>query len=215
MAIEVKICGLRTTETLDAALGAGAHYVGLVFHEKSPRNLNLDDGARLAQRAHGKAKIVALVVDAEDLMIDAIMERIAPDFLQLHGNETPERVRAIRTRTGCGVIKAIAVETASDARMALDYASCAELILFDAKAPKGAALPGGNGLSFDWNALDQVKNRVAFMLSGGLTTANVTTAIRQTGATRVDVSSGVESAPGIKDIALIAKFIAAAEVGTG
>ena len=211
MTVEVKICGLKTAATMQAALDAGADYVGLVFYPPSPRNVTLEAAGDLADLARDRAKIVALVVDADDGLIDRIMPWIAPDVLQLHGSENPARVAEIKRRTGCAVMKAIKVETASDAAHALDYAGIADLILFDAKAPKGALLPGGNGIAFDWTALDDVKDKVAYMLSGGLTPATVADAIRRTGATRVDVSSGVESSPGEKDETLIRAFIANAK----
>jgi phosphoribosylanthranilate isomerase len=208
MPIEVKICGLKTPDMMQVALEARADYVGLVFFEKSPRNLSLEAAADLSDMARGNAKIVVLLVDPADELVDQIMPYIAPDVLQLHGSETPARVAEIKRRTGAAVMKAIKVETATDAAAALDYAGIADLILFDAKAPKGAILPGGNGVAFDWRTLDDVKRKVPYMLSGGLTPTNVADAIRRTGATRVDVSSGVESSPGEKDADLIRAFIA-------
>ena len=211
MTTQVKICGLKTPATMQAALDAGADYVGLVFFERSPRNVSIELAAELADLASGRAKVVVLLVDPGDGMVDRIMPYIAPDVLQLHGSETPARVAEIKRRTGATIMKAIKVETAADAASALDYAGIADLILFDAKAPKDAILPGGNGLTFDWRVLDDVKGKVPYMLSGGLTSGNVAEAIRRTGATRVDVSSGVELAPGEKDAALIRAFIAAAK----
>jgi phosphoribosylanthranilate isomerase len=211
MTIEVKICGLKTPGTMQAALDAGADYVGLVFFEKSPRNVSIELAAELADLASERAKVVVLLVDPGDGMVDRIMPYIAPDILQLHGSETPARVAEIKRRTGATIMKVIKVETAADAALALDYVGIADLILFDAKAPKDAILPGGNGLTFDWHVLDDVKGRVPYMLSGGLTAGNVAEAIRLTGATRVDVSSGVELAPGEKDADLIRTFIAAAK----
>ncbi len=211
MTTQVKICGLKTPATMQAALDAGADYVGLVFFERSPRNVSIELAAELADLASGRAKVVVLLVDPGDGMVDRIMPYIAPDILQLHGSETPARVAEIKRRTGATIMKAIKVETAADAASALDYAGIADLILFDAKAPKDAILPGGNGLTFDWRVLDDVKGKVPYMLSGGLTSGNVAEAIRRTGATRVDVSSGVELAPGEKDAALIRAFIAAAK----
>lgn len=211
MAIEVKICGLRTLDTMQAALDAGADYVGLVFFEKSPRNVSIETAAELADLASERAKVVVLLVDASDGMVDRIMPYVAPDILQLHGSETPARVAEIKRRTGAIIMKAIKVETAADAALALDYIGIADLILFDAKAPKDAMLPGGNGLTFDWRVLDDVKAKVPYMLSGGLTPGNVAEAIRLTGARRVDVSSGVEISPGEKDADLIRAFIAAAK----
>ena len=211
MAIEVKICGLRTLDTMQAALDAGADYVGLVFFEKSPRNVSIETAAELADLASERAKVVVLLVDASDGMVDRIMPYVAPDILQLHGSETPARVAEIKRRTGAIIMKAIKVETAADAALALDYIGIADFILFDAKAPKDAMLPGGNGLTFDWRVLDDVKAKVPYMLSGGLTPGNVAEAIRLTGARRVDVSSGVEISPGEKDADLIRAFIAAAK----
>jgi phosphoribosylanthranilate isomerase len=211
MLTSVKICGLKTLASLDAALTGGAAYVGFVFYPPSPRNLTPEAAAPLADAARGKAKIVALVVDADDALLQHIVDAIHPDLLQLHGSETVERCRDIRHKFGRPVIKAIKVETAADAEAALAFAPAVDLILFDAKAPKGlaGALPGGNGLSFDWHLLDTVKSRVGFMLSGGLTPDNVAAAIAATGARAVDVSSGVESSPGVKDLTMISKFLAA------
>ena len=211
MTTEVKICGLKTPAMMQAALDARADYVGLVFFEKSPRNVSIETAGDLADQARGNAKIVVLVVDADDVLVDRIMPWVAPDILQLHGSETPARVAEIKRRTGATIMKAIKVETAADAALALDYAGIADLILFDAKAPNGAVLPGGNGLAFDWRVLDDVKAKVPYMLSGGLTPGNVAEAIRLTGAARVDVSSGVESRPGEKDADLIRAFIANAK----
>ncbi len=211
MAIEVKICGLKTPAMMQAALDARADYVGLVFFEKSPRHVSFETAAELADMASDRAKVVVLLVDPGDGMVDRIMPYIAPDILQLHGSETPERVTEIKRRTGAVIMKAIKVETAADAALALPYLGIADLILFDAKAPKDAILPGGNGLVFDWRTLDDVKDKVSYMLSGGLTATNVADAIRRTGATRVDVSSGVESQSGEKDADLIRAFIANAK----
>jgi phosphoribosylanthranilate isomerase len=215
MPVDVKICGLSTEATLSVALEAGAAYVGLVFYPKSPRAVDTATAARLARIARGRAKIVALTVDPDDALIDEIASQVTPDLLQLHGRETTERVEAIRTRTGIAVMKAISVQTAKDAARALDYDRIADLILFDARPPEGRAnaLPGGNGVAFDWRALLGVRDTVRFMLSGGLTPENVAEAIRLTGATAVDVSSGVERAPGEKDPEKIRQFILAANKG--
>lgn len=211
MSVEVKICGLSTPETVDAAVEAGADMIGLVFFAKSPRNVTLDQAASLAARARGKAKIVTLVVDAADAELREIATRVDPDLIQAHGNESPERIVEIAALTGKPVIKAIRVKDASDIAAASQFSRVASLILYDAKAPEtlGSSLPGGNGHAFDWGLLEGGK-RPAFMLAGGLTPENVAEAIRVTGAPVVDVSSGVESAPGIKDIGLIRKFIEAA-----
>ena len=212
MAVKVKICGIKTPEALQAALAARADLVGFVFYPPSPRSLAPEVAAELAELARGQATIVALIVDADDAQIERIVQTVNPDMLQLHGSETPERVIEITRRWGKSVIKAIKVETAADAAQALAYVGIARLVLFDAKAPKdlASALPGGNGLAFDWHLLDGVKDRVPYMLSGGLTPENVGAAITATGATIVDVSSGVETAPGIKSPDLIRRFIDAA-----
>lgn len=204
MPVKVKICGLSTPETMDAAIAAGADFVGLVFFTKSPRNVSLDQAARLAARARGKAKIVALIVDADNQAILEIDTTVNPDYFQAHGNESPARIEAITALTGKPLIKAIKVQDTADVAKARDY-PC--MILFDAKHPD-APLPGGNGLPFDWKLLGKQQD---FMLSGGLNPANVAQAIAMTGATIVDVSSGVETAPGKKDVSLIRKFIEAAK----
>ncbi|MCB1434375.1 MAG: phosphoribosylanthranilate isomerase [Alphaproteobacteria bacterium] len=212
MTVEVKICGLSTPESVAAAIEAGADFVGFVFFPKSPRNVTPERAAQLAEAARGKVAIVALVVDADDALLTHINDTLDPDFIQAHGSETPERVADIERFTGKPVIKAIKVRDAADVASAAAYSDVASLILYDAKAPEtlGNALPGGNGHAFDWALLDG-KKRPAFMLAGGLTPDNVADAIRDTGAPMVDVSSGVESAPGIKDIGLIRKFIEAAK----
>lgn len=212
MPAEVKICGLSTPETVDAAVVAGADLVGFVFFPRSPRNVSLAQAAALAARARGKAKIVTLVVDADDALLSAIAAEVAPDLIQAHGAETPARVAEIARLTGRPVIKAIRVKDDADIAAAAAFSAVASLILYDAKAPEtlGNALPGGNGHAFDWGLLEG-EQRPAFMLAGGLTPENVAEAIRVTGAPVVDVSSGVESAPGVKDIHLIRKFIEAAK----
>jgi len=210
MGAKVKICGLRTEAALEAALAGGAAYVGLVFFPPSPRNLAPADARPLAARARGRAKIVALMVDPDDRLIDAVVAAAEPDLLQLHGEESPTRVAEVRRRWGRPVMKAIKVETAADAETALAYREAADLILFDARAPADSARPGGNGAPFDWQSLLGVKDRVPYMLSGGLTPDNVASAIRATGAALVDVSSGVESSPGEKDPELIRRFLLAA-----
>jgi len=212
MTTKVKICGIKTPEALQAALAARADLIGFVFYPPSPRSLAPEVAAELAELARDRAGIVALIVDADDQLIERIVRTVDPDMLQLHGSETPARVAEIAQRWGKPVIKAIKVETAEDAARALAYVDVASLILFDAKAPKdlAGALPGGNGLAFDWRLLDAVKDRVPFLLSGGLTPENVGVAIAATGATIVDVSSGVETAPGVKSPDLIRRFIDAA-----
>jgi phosphoribosylanthranilate isomerase len=208
---KVKICGLKTEAALEAALAGGADYVGLVFFPPSPRNLSPEAAGPLAARARGRAKIVALMVDPDDALIDAVVAAIDPDLLQLHGEESAERVAEVRRRWAKPVMKAVKVETAADAEAALSYTGAADLILFDARPPKGSPLPGGNGAPFDWRALMGVKDQAAYMLSGGLTPDNVAEAIRVTGAGIVDVSSGVEVRPGEKDPGLIRRFLRAAK----
>jgi phosphoribosylanthranilate isomerase len=213
MTTKVKICGLKTQVALDAAFAGGADYVGLVFFPPSPRNVAPAAARALADKARGRAKIVALMVDPDDALIDTVVASAAPDLLQLHGEETPERAADIRSRWGRPVMKAIKVETGEDARAALRYRAAADLILFDARAPTDSTRPGGNGAPFDWRTLLGVKDQVPFMLSGGLTPDNVAEAIRATGAVIVDVSSGVESSPGEKDPELIRRFLRAAKGG--
>jgi len=211
--VDVKICGLSTPETMDGAIAAGASLVGLVFYPKSPRHVSLEKAAALAARARGKARIVALIVDADDAAIAAIDKAVKPDLYQAHGVETPERISAIGVLTGKPVIKAIKVKDEADVAGAALFAGSASLVLFDAKAPESLkhALPGGNGLAFDWSLLGKGGSQEGFILSGGLNPQNVAEAIRATGAPIVDVSSGVESAPGVKDLSLIRKFIEAAK----
>lgn len=212
MPVEVKICGLSTEETMLAALDAGADYVGLVFFAKSPRHVSLETAANLAALARDRAKVVALMVDPGDAEIAALLREVRPDLLQLHGDENVDRVHDIRETFGIPVMKAIKVANEADARASRAYRGEADLILFDARPDnERAALPGGNGVPFDWSALEAVAGDGPFMLSGGLTPANVAAAIRVSGAVRVDVSSGVERAPGEKDQALIRTFIASAK----
>jgi len=213
MPTEVKICGLKTEAALEAALTGGADYVGLVFFPPSPRNVAPETARALADKARGRARIVALMVDPEDALIDTITTSVAPDFLQLHGEETPQRAADIRRRWNTPIIKAIGVETAQDARAALGYRQAADLILFDARAPADSVRPGGNGAPFDWHTLLGVEARLPFLLSGGLTPDNVAEAIRVTGAPVVDVSSGVETSPGEKDPELIRRFLRAVKGG--
>jgi phosphoribosylanthranilate isomerase len=205
----VKICGLSTERSLDTALAAGADMVGFVFFEKSPRHVSLARARQLGARGRGRAKIVALSVDADDEALGAIIDAIAPDFLQLHGRETPDRLIEIKARFGIAAIKAIGVSGPADLAPAKSYGP-ADMLLFDAKAPKNAAHPGGNGIAFDWRLLAGLDAPQPYLLSGGLDPENVGEAIALTGASGVDVSSGVESAPGVKDDAKIAAFIARA-----
>jgi phosphoribosylanthranilate isomerase len=212
MTTEVKICGLRTQGALDAAIAAGADYVGFVFFARSPRNIAPTEARLLAARARGKAKIVALLVDPDDTLLAEVIETVSPDIVQLHGSESPARVAEIAQRFNRPVMKAVTVAGPGDVQAALTYAGKAHRILFDAKAPDdAAALPGGNGVAFDWQALAGLGGHIDYMLAGGLNPANVGEAIRLTGARAVDVSSGVESSPGEKDPELIRRFIHAAK----
>lgn len=211
MTVQVKICGLKTEPTLLAALDAGADYVGLVFFPPSPRYVEVAQAQALREAARGRADVVALFVDPTDDLVNEVVAAVAPEVIQLHGSETPERVAAIRALTGRRVMKAIKVREAGDAQQALTYAGSADVILYDAKAPEGATLPGGNGQVFDWQLLQSVKDRLPYMLSGGLTPDNVAEAIQQTGTLAVDVSSGVELSPGHKDEGLIRRFLQAAK----
>jgi phosphoribosylanthranilate isomerase len=211
MPAKVKICGLKTEGALEAALAGGADYVGLVFFPPSPRNVTPPEAKTLAARARGRAKIVALMVDPDDALIDDVVAAAAPDLIQLHGHETPARVAEVRARWSIPVMKAVPVETAADVRAARRFSSVADLILFDARAPAGSTRPGGNGAPFDWRTLLGLEDQGPFVLSGGLTPDNVAEAIRLTGATIVDVSSGVERSPGEKDTNLIRRFLRAAK----
>lgn len=205
---KVKICGLSTADTMSAALDAGADFVGLMFFAKSPRNVTLRQAAELAERARGRALIVAVTVNADDALLGTIAENVQPDLIQAHGNETPERLVEVERSTGIPAYKVLKVRSAAQVALAANYAA-SRLVMFDAAPPEGAALPGGNGLSFDWTVLEKAPR--PFMLAGGLNPDNVAEAIRVTGADMVDVSSGVESSPGVKDVTRIRKFIEAAK----
>nr|WP_050783302.1 phosphoribosylanthranilate isomerase [Methylobacterium nodulans] len=211
--VRVKICGLSTPETLDAALAAGADLIGLVHFARSPRHVDLATGAALSRRAQGRAERVVLLVDPDDALLDAVMAGLDPDWIQLHGGESPERAAAVRARTGRRVLKALGVATLADLARVADYAGAADRILLDAK-PAPGALPGGNGQAFDWRLIREARLAPTFMLSGGLTPATVAEAVALTGAAAVDVSSGVERSPGRKDPDLIRAFVAAARQGT-
>ncbi|MEK6215601.1 MAG: phosphoribosylanthranilate isomerase [Boseongicola sp.] len=208
--IPVKICGLTTPETIAAAVDAGAAYVGFNFFPKSPRYLTIEAARALAfDIPEGVAK-VALTVDADDVLLDQITANVPLDMLQLHGSESVQRVAEVKKRYGLPVIKAVGIAEAADLKAIDDYSSVADQILVDAKPPKDAILPGGNGLTFDWRLIAGRRWSVPWLLAGGLTPDNVAEAVRLTGAKQVDVSSGVESAPGVKDAAAIPAFIEAA-----
>ena len=208
--VRVKICGLRTAAEVAQAAAAGAAYVGLVFFPRSPRNVNLDQARAAAAAAPLGLCKVALTVDADDATLDAILDAVPIDMLQLHGHESPARVAEVKARFGLPVMKAVGVAEPGDLAAVQEYSLVADQILVDAKAPKDAALPGGNGLAFDWRLVAQRRWLRPWMLAGGLTPDNVAEAVRLTNARQVDVSSGVESAPGVKDPAKVSAFVAAA-----
>jgi phosphoribosylanthranilate isomerase len=207
--VKVKICGVTTPDIVEVAASASADFVGLVFFPRSPRNVGVETARVLREAARGKLGTVAVMVDPDDALVDSVGEEVRPDLLQLHGNETPERVAEIKARTGLPVMKAIGVAIPSDIAAASRYTKIADYILFDAKPDAGTFLPGGNAQTFDWTMLSGAT--MPFALSGGLTPTNVGDAVRMTGAFLVDVSSGVERAPGKKDVALIRQFIQAAK----
>jgi phosphoribosylanthranilate isomerase len=204
----VKICGLSTPETLEAALAAGADMVGLVFFAKSPRHVTLERGAALARQAAGRAEVVALTVDMSDTELGALVDAVHPDWLQLHGGEGLDRVAAIRKLTGRQVMKALPISDRTDLPLAARYAKVADRLLFDARPPQAATRPGGLGVAFDWSVVAGFDPEVPWLLSGGLRPGNVAEALRISGASGVDVSSGVESASGVKSPELIRAFIA-------
>jgi len=210
MSLLVKICGLSTRETLQTALDAGADMVGFVFFPPSPRHVSLELGRDLGRQVKRRALKVALTVDADDATLDNIMDALSPDILQLHGKESVARLRDIKQRFGRPVMKAVPVATAADLAVLPGYAEVADRILFDARAPKDATRPGGLGAAFDWHLLENLELKLPYMVSGGLDAHNVAEALRVTRAGGVDVSSGVESASGVKDPELIKAFIRAA-----
>lgn len=203
----IKICGLSTREAVEAVIAGGATHMGLIFFEKSPRHVSVATAAELSLNAGDRIKKVAVSVNADDAYLDQIVDAVKPQMLQFHGNEPVNRVREVRARYGLPVIKAIAIREASDIESAKDYIGTADLFLFDAKAPEGSEIPGGNGVAFDWEIVDLWPQDVPYMLSGGLDAGNVREALKQSGAKAVDVSSGVESAPGIKDLGRIQEFL--------
>ncbi|MEA2976946.1 MAG: phosphoribosylanthranilate isomerase [Alphaproteobacteria bacterium] len=207
MSVSVKICGLKSQEALDVALDSGADLVGFVFFPPSPRNLNYEAARTLGQRVRGRAGKVALTVDASDEMLAEIIAALRPDMLQLHGTETPERVAAVRARFGLPVMKALPVGEAADLSPIPLYAKVADRLVFDARPPLDATRPGGLGKPFDWHLLQNIDNSIPFMLSGGLDAGNVAEALSITRAPAVDVSSGVERAPGEKDLDKIRDFV--------
>jgi phosphoribosylanthranilate isomerase len=215
MSVLVKICGLSTPDTLDAALDAGADMVGFVFFGPSPRNVSLHTARELGGRVKNRAEKVALTVDADDATLTNIVDVLHPDLFQLHGKESPARVTAIRQRFGLPVMKVLPIEAKADLGTIPLYARIADRLLFDALPPRDATRPGGLGKPFDWRLLENLDLSIPFMLSGGLDPGNVAEAIRITRAPAVDVSSGVESAPGVKDAEKIRAFIRAARASLG
>jgi phosphoribosylanthranilate isomerase len=206
----IKICGLSTPQSLEVALEAGADMIGLVHFPKSPRHVDVKQGRALAARVCGRAKIVALTVNADDALLNTLMQEWQPDVIQLHGEESPSHLQALRTRYFGQLMKAIGVSSREDLSQLNAYSSVCELLLLDAKPPKGANLPGGNGVTFDWSLLENLKSELPILLSGGLTPENVAHAILSTPVQGVDVSSGVESAAGIKDMGKIREFVTCA-----
>ena len=211
MPVQVKICGINSAAAADAVLHAGADFGGLVFFAKSPRNLSLEQGRVLAERMRGRLRLAALVVDDNDAALAAIASQVKPDFFQLHGKETPERVAEIRSRFGIPTIKAIAVSGPDDLAGASAYTDVVDMLLFDAMPAVDASRPGGHGAAFDWRILNGRAFARPWFLAGGLNPENVSRAIAVSGANMADVSSGVESAPGIKSSDRIADFVAAAK----
>ncbi len=210
MPLDIKICGLSKPGSIAAALDGGASHVGFIFFAKSPRNVTPDRAAELAEAARGRATIVAVTVDADDAFLDEIVGKLRPDLLQLHGRETPERVAEVRARYGLPVMKALSIREAADLDKVATYSGVADRLLLDAKPPAGAELPGGNGVTFDWSLLDALDPDLDYMLSGGIDLANLSMALNDVHPAGIDISSGVERAPGEKDDDLIRRFLAEA-----
>ncbi|MCM2294416.1 phosphoribosylanthranilate isomerase [Allorhizobium sp. BGMRC 0089] len=209
MTPDIKICGLKTVEAVEKAVSLGASHVGFIFFEKSPRHIEPDLAGRIAEAARGRAKIVAVTVNADTDDLDDIVYLLKPDMLQLHGHETPEQVLTVKALYNLPVIKAMAIHEAADLERIDPYIGIVDRFLFEAKPPKGSELPGGNGVTFDWTVLRNLDAGVNYMLSGGLNSDNVGQALAETGARGLDVSSGVESAPGVKDLSRMEAFFAA------
>ncbi|BCG76883.1 phosphoribosylanthranilate isomerase [Mesorhizobium sp. 113-3-3] len=209
MALDIKICGLKTDQAMAAALAGGASHVGFIFFAKSPRYVEPAEAGRLREAARDKALAVAVTVDASDAFLDEIVTAMQPDMLQLHGSETPERVAELKVRHRLPVMKALPLSEAADVGRVKPFIGIADRFLFDAKPPKGSQLPGGNGVAFDWRILAGLDAGVDYMLSGGLNAANIGDALQLANPPGIDISSGVESAPGVKDPALIEQFFRA------
>jgi len=215
MSVNIKICGLKTPEAVASALDGGASHVGFIFFGKSPRNVAPAEAAALRAAASGRAQAVAVTVDADDALLDEISTAMQPDAFQLHGRESPQRVAEVKARYRRPVIKAFSVSTPADLAAIGAYVGVADRFLFDAKPPKDAVLPGGNGVAFDWSVLSGLPRGVDYFLSGGLNAANVGEALRIASPPAIDVSSGVESAPGVKDRRLIEAFFRAVAAARG
>jgi len=215
MQLDIKICGLKTEDAIAAALDSGASHVGFIFFPKSPRNVDIETAARLRHLASGRGQAVAVTVDADDEMLDRIVEGMRPDVLQLHGHERPVRVEALKRRYHLPVMKAVSVREASDLEVLPAYRGVADRFLLDAKPPAGAELPGGNGIPFDWSLLASLDGKVDYMLSGGLSAVNIGEALRIARPRGIDISSGVERAPGEKDPDLIRAFFSSVRAARG
>lgn len=215
MPLDIKICGLKTAEAVAAALDGGASHVGFIFFPRSPRNVSPAEAGLLRPAARGRASAVAVTVDADDATLDAIVRGMSPDMLQLHGHETPGRVAEVKARYGLQVMKALPVRVSADLEAVGPYAGIADRFLFDAKPPEGAELPGGNGVAFDWTVLAALGPEIDYLLSGGLNAGNVCEALRLANPPGLDISSGVESAPGVKDARLIRGFFEAVAAAKG
>lgn len=203
---EIKICGLKTPTAITTAIENGARYIGFIFFSKSPRNLTIDEASHLRSLIKLPVKLVAVTVDADDSLLDAIVANVQPDIIQCHGKETPARLLELKKRYGLPLIKAFSIRNQSDFDLVSDYSGIVDMVLFDAKAPAGSQLPGGNGISFDWSLMKSLDADCKTVLSGGLNAGNVEQAIAMTHPSVLDVSSGVESAPGVKDDKLIKEF---------
>jgi phosphoribosylanthranilate isomerase len=209
MKLNIKICGLKTEETVDRAVALGATHIGFIFFQKSPRHIEPADAGRLADRVRGRAKIVSVSVDADNDDLDELIDLIRPDILQLHGKESPERVLTVKAMTGLPVMKAFPIQTAEDLKKIDAYDGIANRYLFEAKPPKNSELPGGNGVSFDWQLLTALDASVDYMLSGGLNKDNIAEALAIARPRGIDLSSGIESSPGVKDLGMMDEFFAA------
>ncbi|MBZ9656940.1 phosphoribosylanthranilate isomerase [Phyllobacterium lublinensis] len=209
MSLDIKICGVKTDDAIAAALDGGASHIGFIFFPRSPRYVEPVEAGRLRQAISGRAKAVAVTVNADNAFLDRIVAAMSPDMLQLHGDESASRLQEIKARYGLPVIKALSVREHNDLDQISPYLGIADRLLFDAKPPKGSELPGGNGVSFDWQVLSGLDASIDYMLSGGLNAGNIGEALKATVPGGIDISSGVETAPGIKDVGLIEEFFRA------